>query len=150
MGFFENLLGKGKKAPVSPSERIIGRMNAAGELEHMADPLAMRPQERMTQESSLADLETQVASQADAAHDALEKLESEEAQGEAIPEDVKYAAEAKARAYGNAAAAFRTTEGAAPARIDAIIGKLQSAAEESTGIARDELERTIGKLRELQ
>ena len=28
MGFFENLIGKGKKKPADPSERIIGRKNA--------------------------------------------------------------------------------------------------------------------------
>ncbi|HTK59860.1 MAG TPA: hypothetical protein VL283_01510 [Candidatus Baltobacteraceae bacterium] len=150
MGFFENLMGKGgKKKPLEPGERIIGRKNAAGEIEHLVDPTYMRPMERMTQERSLENLEMRTASQADQHADALEKLESAEAQGESIAEDVKYEAEAKARAYGNAAAAFRTTGGEGPDRIRAIIGKLEGAAQESTGIARDELERTIGRLREL-
>ena len=123
-------------------DRVFGKKSPSGKFEvERVDDLsvsrafsahseAKRAEKAAEAERRLDVLEKTVAAAADLYHEELEKLESAEAQGEAVPENRMSEARDKAVAYGNLMAAFRRAQGSGAERIAAISAALH---DESAG-----------------
>jgi len=129
---------KEEKVQVDPSFMVEARAKGA-----------VSPESEGDKEQRLDDLEKSISEKADSYHDALEKLESEEAQGEAVPENQMQEARDYAMAYGNMTIALREPGSDASERAKAAIARLQQGLEGSSDLGKAKSRELIERLRSL-
>lgn len=138
---FRDMLGwrkKEEKVQVDPAFMVEARAKGA-----------VSPESEGDKEQRLDDLEKSISEKADIYHDALEKLESDEAQGETVPENQMQEARDYAIAYGNMTIAFREPGANASERAKAAISRLQESLAGSSALGKAKTEKLIEELRSL-
>jgi len=110
---------------------------------------AVSPESEGGKEQRWDDLEKSISEKADRYHEALEKLESDEAQGEAIPENQLQEARYYAFAYGNMTIAFREPGRNASEKAAAAIARLQESLEGASALGKAKTRELIEKLQDL-
>ena len=140
MGFMERLGWRKKEEKVQIDPSLMAEARAKG---------AVSPESEGGKEQRWDDLEKSISEKADRYHEALEKLESDEAQGEAIPENQLQEARYYAFAYGNMTIAFREPGRNASEKAAAAIARLQESLEGASALGKAKTRELIEELQGL-
>jgi len=110
---------------------------------------AASPESEGDKEQRLDGLEKSISEKADRYHEALEKLESDEAEGGAVHETQMQEARDYAIAYGNMTIALREPGRDASEKAGAAIARLQESLESSSALGKAKTRELIEELRNL-
>lgn len=155
MGFMD-AIGFGKQPPrepkkpkFMPAETSIIVDPSLGAEKHVPLESTYSADRLKAMAKGLSELEGAVAAAADAYHEKLERLESAEAQGEKVHENLMSETRDQAMTHGNMLAALRAASGEAPSKIAAAIERLQAASMGSSAYGKMKISKLIDDLREL-